>query len=175
MQPAHLLGFSVRCCSRLLLPNPGEGGDLSAPARTVRASVADGVTLEVRREQTTAYDVSHVGSFQVALAIPGPGDSGGSSATTRIRPCLQTGQRRTHPDSAPSAWPGAGVTWRGSSTGRGTLKSWRQRCSFSLRQRLARNPKCRIRTKPDGSTWCKKRRMNSTASKAITFAALPCA
>src|SRR5271169_2117740 len=48
--------------------------------------------------------------------------------------------------------------------------SCRDRAKREARQRLARNPKWRMRTKPLGSTWRKKRRRNSVAIRVI----LPC-
>jgi hypothetical protein len=43
------------------------------------------------------------------------------------------------------------------------------RISFCLRTRLARKPKWRMRTDPEGGTWSRKRRMNSTASRVMVL------
>jgi len=41
--------------------------------------------------------------------------------------------------------------------------------SFACRTRLARKPKCLIRTNPAGRTCRRNRRMNSTAFRVIVF------
>ena len=41
--------------------------------------------------------------------------------------------------------------------------------SLCLRTRLARKPNWRMRTNPEGSTWSRKRRMNSTASRVMVL------
>jgi hypothetical protein len=43
----------------------------------------------------------------------------------------------------------------------------RQSCRLRARKRLARKPNWRMRTRPEGSMWSKKRRTNSTASKVM--------
>ena len=40
---------------------------------------------------------------------------------------------------------------------------------------MARKPKWRMRTKPRGSRWSRKRRRNASAGKLISFFLLPCA
>ena len=42
-----------------------------------------------------------------------------------------------------------------------------------MRRRLARNPKKRMRTKPRGRTWSKKRRKNSCEERVIILFLLP--
>src|ERR1035438_9184678 len=58
--------------------------------------------------------------------------------------------------------------------GRAGIKE-RHSANFSARLRLARKPKWRIRTKPEGSTWRRNRRMNSTASSVIVLLWFPSA
>ena len=55
----------------------------------------------------------------------------------------------------------------GSSSTTGLVSSLRHSASFSLRKRLARNPKWRMRRKPGGSVWMRKRRMNSSAETVM--------
>src|SRR5450631_2932471 len=43
------------------------------------------------------------------------------------------------------------------------------------RLRLARNPKLRMRTKPGGSRWSRKRRRNSSTDRVMSRFLLPCA
>ena len=52
-------------------------------------------------------------------------------------------------------------------------RSERQRASFSVRWPLARNPKCRMRCKPSGNTWSRKRRMNSSGFNLKVLTAPP--
>src|SRR4051794_31321373 len=58
--------------------------------------------------------------------------------------------------------------------GDGAFKYWRQRASADERLRLARKPKWRIFTNPDGKTCSRNRRMNSTASNTIVLVRLLC-
>src|ERR1022692_4093608 len=55
----------------------------------------------------------------------------------------------------------------------GAASSARHSASFFRRARLARKPNCRMRTKPAGTMWRRKRRMNSTASSVIILVWLP--
>jgi hypothetical protein len=49
------------------------------------------------------------------------------------------------------------------------VRSERQRASLSVRWPLARNPKCRMRWKPSGKAWSRKRRMNSSGFRLMVF------
>jgi hypothetical protein len=78
-------------------------------------------------------------------------------STGRMRLSLQSGQRSGGLGCCclvPAAAP---------TLGDGASSSVRYKQIFSWRPRLARKPKCRIFTKPRGSTWSRKRRMNSVA------------
>ena len=57
----------------------------------------------------------------------------------------------------------------GALAGTAVSRCLRQRASPTERLRLARNPKCRILTKPGGKMWRRKRRINSGASKVIVL------
>src|SRR5262245_35580812 len=54
-----------------------------------------------------------------------------------------------------------------------TARSWRQRASLSWRVRVATRPKWRMRTKPGGTTWRRKRRRNSSARSSLSLVAPP--
>src|ERR1035437_6766529 len=51
--------------------------------------------------------------------------------------------------------------------------SWVQRGNSVARFRLARNPKLRMRTKPGGNTWSRKRRRNSSTARVMRLFLLP--
>ena len=76
----------------------------------------------------------------------------------------QRGQCQVEPDSE-------GVS--GGDSEATEARSWRQSASRSVRKRLARNPKWRMRTKPFGNMCRKKRRRNSMAWSVITRDLLP--
>src|SRR5258708_13555373 len=89
---------------------------------------------------------------------------GGGISIETDQPTLQIGQRRGS---------GSPVSMLGSAAvGRAGSKE-RHSASFFARLRLAKKPKCRIRTKPEGNTWRRKRRMNSTASSVIVLLWFP--
>src|SRR5579864_2432888 len=54
-----------------------------------------------------------------------------------------------------------------------SARSERQRASFCVRWPLARNPKWRMRWKPSGKVWSRKRRMNSSGLKHMVLTAPP--
>jgi len=54
-----------------------------------------------------------------------------------------------------------------------SVRSERQRASFCVRWPLARNPKWRMRWKPSGKAWSRKRRMNSSGFKHMVLTAPP--
>ncbi len=51
--------------------------------------------------------------------------------------------------------------------------SWKQSGRRMARCRLARNPKLRMRTKPGGSRWSRKRRRNSSMDRVMSLFLLP--
>jgi hypothetical protein len=53
--------------------------------------------------------------------------------------------------------------------------SWKQSGRRVARFRLARKPKLRMRTKPRGSRWSRKRRRNSSTARVMILFLLPCA
>ena len=55
------------------------------------------------------------------------------------------------------------------------VRSSRASASSVARRVLARNPNCRMRTKPRGRICWEKRRRNSVAARVIFFCFLPCA
>jgi len=57
----------------------------------------------------------------------------------------------------------------------GRPRNWKQRGKRAARRRWARKPKWRMRTKPGGSTWSRKRRKNSSTARVIRRCWLPCA
>ena len=82
-------------------------------------------------------------------------------STGRMRPSLQSGQR--------SGGLGCSclVTAASRTLGDCASSSVRHKRILSWRPRLARKPKWRIFTKPRGSTWSRKRRMNSVACSVM--------
>ncbi len=74
---------------------------------------------------------------------------------------------------APSSPPGGSSGVGGKLVGR--PRSWKQTGKSALRRRWARKPKWRMRTKPGGSTWSRKRRKNSSTARVIRRCWLPCA
>ena len=54
-----------------------------------------------------------------------------------------------------------------------SVRSERQRASFCVRRPLARKPKWRMRWKPSGKAWSRKRRMNSSGFKHMVLTAAP--
>src|SRR5579863_4174424 len=104
------------------------------------------------RKRIMGYEESNVGTWR--YAITGAGLC--PQSTTRRWPTLQTGQ------SGRCGSMTVASTVHGGS-------SWRQYGTIFFRMRLERNPKCRILTKPLGSTCRRNRRMNSTASSDIYF------
>jgi hypothetical protein len=83
------------------------------------------------------------------------------SSTTINLPSLQIGQRC---GSSMLVVLASGSMGMGAADAASRARHW---ISFCLRTRLARKPKWRMRTKPEGSTWSRKRRMNSTASHGL--------
>ena len=73
----------------------------------------------------------------------------------------------------PSSSPGWGSGTGGKSAGR--PRSWKQSGKRAARLRWARKPKWRMRTKPGGRTWSRKRRKNSSTARVIRRCWLPCA
>ena len=65
----------------------------------------------------------------------------------------------------PSSSPGCGSGADGKSVGR--PRNWKQSGKRAARRRWARKPKWRMRTKPGGSTWSRKRRKNSSTASVI--------
>ena len=57
----------------------------------------------------------------------------------------------------------------------GRPRNWKQSGKRAARRRWARKPKWRMRTKPGGSTWSRKRRKNSSTARVIRRCWLPCA
>jgi hypothetical protein len=91
-----------------------------------------------------------------------------SCRATRCRvPRLHWGQHRL---SADFCGPVSSVLLLG-------VVAWRwilHRARTRRRLRLASSPKWRTLTKPEGRTWSRKRRMNSTASRVMTLLRLLC-
>ena len=79
------------------------------------------------------------------------------------------GWRVEQPSSSPGRSSGTG----GKSAGR--PRNWKQSGKRAARRRWARKPKWRMRTKPGGSTWSRKRRKNSSTARVIRRCWLPCA
>ena len=73
----------------------------------------------------------------------------------------------------PSSSPGCGSGTAGKSVGR--PRNWKQSGKRAARRRWARKPKWRMRTKPGGRTWSRKRRKNSSTARVIRRCWLPCA
>ena len=103
-----------------------------------------------------------------------------SAAVSRSRMIIgppQEGQDQVEVEGCgveqPSSSPGGGPGAAGKSVGR--PRNWKQRGKRAARRRWARKPKWRIRTKPGGSTWSRKRRKNSSTARVITRCWLPCA
>ena len=55
------------------------------------------------------------------------------------------------------------------------LSRWKHSGRREARLRLARNPKLRMRTKPGGNRWSRKRRRNSSTVRVMILFVLPCA
>src|SRR3954447_23241117 len=84
---------------------------------------------------------------------------------------IEPPQRGHYHTAAELAWDWAAF-WP---LGVGIRSSCWQTDNNDLRRRLARKPKKRMRTKPCGRTWRRKRRRNSSAVTVISFCLLPCA
>ena len=162
--------------SRILVPRGlgdrfgGIGGSVVRPPRRLWPRIPAGLNEGSYRKTNLAPLILHDESCR--------GNSGdmnraaaGCTISTGIRwPILQMGHRvrsRSPVFPSPLALLAAPV-----SVGV-TPSNARQRASFFLRARFARKPNCRMRTKPPGSTWRRKRRMNSTASSVIVRVSLP--
>lgn len=102
--------------------------------------------------------------------ISGRASERGINSTIVMRPRPQAGHL---PDTSQVLSLGSTVA-TGSSTGFGgrgdsTLSASRQRARCFALLRLARKPKCRMRTNPLGRMCWRKRRRNSTPSSVIVF------
>src|SRR5216683_2117021 len=101
------------------------------------------------------------------------GELGLRSSTAKWRgttckvPCLHWGQDRLSADFCCSVSSAL-------MSGMVALRWILQRVRARWRMRLASSPKWRILTKPEGRTWSRKRRMNSTASSFMTLLRLLC-
>jgi hypothetical protein len=128
-------------------PDDGRRSASGRPGRA-RAAVA---------EWTVDHDVSSNG---VAVAATrAASDAGSNLSMMTIMPLPHESQRR-----GPSLPGEAGAAARIVA-----LMSSRQRARFAWRTRFARIPQWRMRTKLLGTTWRRNRRMNSTASRVISF------
>jgi hypothetical protein len=72
-------------------------------------------------------------------------------------------------ERAPELSTRSRLLWRSSDA-----KQEAHRSSDVDRLRLAKSPKCRMRTSPLGRTWMRNRRTNSSAETVMTFCLLPC-
>jgi hypothetical protein len=115
---------------------------------------------EERWSHAPLHEVSHRSAGIVARARTEA--CGRRISTGRMRPSLQSGQR--------SGGLGCSclLTVVSRTLGDCASSSERHKRILSSRPRLARKPKWRIFTKPRGSTWSRKRRMNSVAWSVMT-------
>jgi hypothetical protein len=90
-------------------------------------------------------------------------------STGRMLPSLHSGQR-----SGGFGCCGCRVNAASRRLGDCASSSMRHKPILSSRRRLARKPKWRILTKPRGSTWSRKRRMNSVACSVMMAGWLAC-
>src|ERR1035438_9851985 len=145
-----------------------------------------GCRLVTRHTRARAWGAGAVGSNRDAVFHASLGRAGGgerkhiSAAVSRSRIIMgppHWGQDHEEVEGnvidVPLSSSSGSSEVGGKSVGR--PRNWKQRGKRAARRRWARKPKWRMRTKPVGSTWSRKRRKNSSTARVIRRCWLPCA